>query len=368
MSVSMRGYNSLRLYFSLMFLYNVFPLLLEKYYFSSEFYIFSGAEVYYDVVTFFVMICFSFILAFAFNQPSRKLAHFSELTSQLLLVCFFVFSLQLFCLAVFGVKVRFLDGASRNELLALQHVFLVSGSSFIFLGAFAYATVFLNKRNFGILLLILVLLDVIYLGKKFTFYAIGVGLFRVDLFSVKDSNKPFIIAGLSAVFFVVLTFIVRAIYAGDDGNGSAIFDVGVYALSSEFLGVYSSIGWADLFSGQSQNMWDVDRTLSKNYFHATGHGLAIHPLAYFKFVFGDNDLLPIVYYFTLFILTVRVFSYFIGNFIYLIVSVNIMHLTRHGPDIFIKQILMQSIFLLIIFLFSELFKKRKIHSNFKVEH
>ncbi|WP_225509806.1 hypothetical protein [Vibrio vulnificus] len=357
----MKGNNSIRFYMALFLLYNIVPLCLEMFYFSKDFYIFSGVIDYEDVILFYLVTIMVFGCCFYTNRSSRKIINFSNIATQLFHMLFVIFLVQLSLLVLFGIKARFSEGVTRNELLALQHIFLISGSSFIFLGAFVYATLFLNKKHFKLLVFVFILLDVIYMGKKFTFYAVAIWLFRIDFFSERDTKKPFLIAGALAVCFLSFIFIVRMVFSGDNGGNDAVFDVGLYAISSEFLGVYSSIGWAEIYAGLSEKIWDVDRDLARYYQSAIGHGLAIHPLAYFKFVFDDDTVWAIAYYFILLLLIIRVFSNFIGCFIYLIVSVNIMHFTRHGPDIFIKQVFLQSFFLLLIFSISEWYRKVKVN-------
>ncbi|WP_436322952.1 hypothetical protein ACSEYT_01035 [Vibrio cidicii] len=357
----MKGNNSFRFYMALLFLYSIVPLCLEIFFFSRKFYIFSGVIDYENVILFYLVTVMVFGCCFYMNHSSRKIFSFNKISTQLFHVLFVVFLVQLSLLVFFGIKARFLDGVTRDDLLALQHIFLISGSSFIFVGAFVYASLFLSKKHFKLLVFLLILLDVVYMGKKFTFYAVAIWLFRIDFFSERDTRKPFLIAGLLGVFFLAFIFIVRMVFSGGDGGNDELFDVGLYALSSEFLGVYSSIGWAEIYAGLSNGIWDVDRDLAKYYQSAIGHGLAIHPLAYFKFVFNDNAVWAITYYFLLLLLIIRVFSNFIGCFIYLIISVNIMHFTRHGPDIFIKQVFLQSFFLLLIFSFSALNRKVKVN-------
>jgi len=160
------------------------------------------------------------------------------------------------------------------------------------------------------------------------------------------------------LLIVISIYSLRSI----DANSHTSIVLNLYSFTSEFIGVFSSIGWAMEFHQSIHQIFNIDKTLSLFYMPFVGHGLALHPLAYFYIIAKANILffLYIIFiYFSFVYILLKIFAKFIGNLSIFIILINVIQFFRNGPDIFLKSFITQSLFILSIIILPTILLKIK---------
>lgn len=292
----------------------------------------------YALVSMFVYLFFFYVLLTC-NPWILRQDYFTKLLQQLSKMCFFVALLQWLAMAFLGVVARFAWGMDRGALLEFQHQFLISGVSFIYIFAFVYLCRVSSGKLFLFVCFLFICIDFLYMGKKFVFYLMAVGLFRFDGRAIKKTIVPAMITLAFGVAFAALIYVFRAIA----GSGNVLVDL--YTLFSEFVGVLSTVGFSIQYGSRIESYWLVIQSLEPFYFDSVGHGLALHPTAYFVAVGGENWLAFMLLCMVLFSVLFYFFSMLLGDLVLLVLLANIIHFFRHGPDIFLFQFITQAIVL-----------------------
>ena len=89
---------------------------------------------------------------------------------------------------------------------------------------------------------------------------------------------------------------------------------------------------------------DFNSVLEPFYANSISHGLALHPAAYFVGNFGSFWILSAVIYTSVLSVLSFLFVRTLGFLYVVIFIVNSVHFFRHGPDVFAKNIIAQSLF------------------------
>lgn len=299
----------------------------------------------------FPFLLISFFIFIVFNKWMGRQDVPSRLLYQVSKICCVLAVLHWMMLIGFGILARFVLNMSRGELLTFQHSFLISGTSFVYILAFIHICRFSSGRLFWTICFCFLLIDFLYMGKKFVFYLIALFLFRFDCCAYKKTLKPVFFALTGGLAFAVAIYFVRATVSG----GVTVLDL--YALFAEFVGVVSTVGFAIQYGPNIDGVWSIVSKLQPYYLNQVGHGLALHPIAYFVVVGGEYWLLALVFYLLTLGALTWIISMLIGDLALLLVLVNIIHFFRHGPDIFIFQLLTQSIVVILV-CYIGLLKKR----------
>jgi hypothetical protein len=349
--------NSSLFCFTLLFCYFILPylcsfLLPERFYVLSRY----SEQAHLHVLSAFVISAIFFYFILKLNKWCRRVDNWPKLSQKLIYFLYLLFLVQIILIALFGTYYRILGVSDRDVLLAIQHSFLVSGTSYIFICGFLYMATFTSRKKLLMLGGLFIYIDILFMGKKFVFYLIGILLYRSDVRNKISNSKPFIYAGVAGASFLLFIFIVRSLNA--DSSVSIVLDV--YAFFAEFIGVYATTGWAIEYSQDINGWWAVVRELSTYYIDEVGHGLALHPVAYFLAVFGELWYVYMVLYFIVLALFFYFFSMLIGSAVVLVLLVNIMHFMRHGPEIFFQQFFLQALFLSIIIYFPKLIAEERL--------
>ena len=247
-------------------------------------------------------------------------------------------------LLVWGIVSRLALGAERTELLANEHQALFPGLGILLILALCHAVTTDRWNAWATLAVLLVGIDLVFLGKMFTYPVVASGLFRADLKARRPSVRPAVVLFALGLLFVVATALGRGIASADQGGFS------LYSVVSEFVGVFASVGWAQNFAAGTRGFGDANAQLEVAYMGAVGHGLAIHPVAYFIGVAGDRWIPLLLLYCMGVLLILHVSRRIIGRDGTLLVTiVNLHHLMRHGPDIFVKNLIVQFVAVAIVF-------------------
>lgn len=343
--------NQINFIVLLFFIYFIFPISGE-YILGSDFYIFSYSESqskYLAIFAFFISLIFLHFIYITSKKSINSNKTIHSLSKKILKLHFHLFLLFILVLSINGIYQRLIISADRNFLLSNLHEFLVSGVSFLFIGALVYITRFLTKKYIFILIAIFIMLDFLYLGKKFSFYAIALLLFYFDTNkNLMPTKNHLLYIGFFGIAVIITTSTLRAI-AADDQTDIYRQLFSFYSYTSEFIGVYASIGHAiDSSSILHGAYFNVDRLLADLYLDDIGHGLALHSIAYFIVLSKTYWWFFYILYFVFLVFLIRLFSMAIGNLIILLIIVNSVHFFRHGPDIFLYQIIQQSIYITLI--------------------
>ncbi|UOG92017.1 MAG: hypothetical protein L3K52_17785 [Candidatus Thiothrix sulfatifontis] len=349
--------NQTKFIILLFFLYFILPISGE-YVLGSNFYIFSYSESlskYFAMFAFCVSFFFLGLTYIISKKSINSSKSISSLSRKILRIHFYLFLLFIFVLLTNGIYQRLTVGSDRIFLLSNLHEFLVSGVSFLFIGALVYIARYISKKYFYIIVFLFVLLDFIYLGKKFSYYAIALLLFNSD--TSENSNKHLIYIGIFSIIIIIVISILRAVAADDQADVyHQLFSF--YSYTSEFLGVYASIGHAldnsHLLYG---TYFNLDYLLADFYKDEVGHGLALHPIAYFLILSKSYWWFLYIFYFSFLTLLIRLFSSTLGNLIILLLTINSVHFFRHGPDIFLYQVIQQSIYITLIIYFPKIINR-----------
>ncbi|WP_143870067.1 hypothetical protein [Catenovulum sediminis] len=353
--------NSALFCYVLLLCYFVVPYLCS-YILPDDFYVFSAfkKDGEYAVLISFMLCILFFYLILRRNKWVKRVDYIPQLSTNALQFIYLIFIVQLTVLALSGTYYRLISGINeRDILLEKQHVFLFSGTSYIFVCGFLYMAAFVNRKKLLLLSFLFVYIDILFMGKKFVFYLVGILLYRSDISQNIKSTKPFIYACIGGMAFLIAIYVVRALTFNSDAN--ILLDV--YAVFSEFIGVYATVGWAVEFNKVISSWWLVVQELSSYYRYQVGHGLALHPVAYFIAVFGDSWLVGMFVYLLVFSTIYYLTSMLVGSAAVLILLVNIMHFMRHGPEIFLQQFVMQAVFLSIILYFPKLYRTQYFKRN-----
>jgi len=335
----------------LFFLYFLLPIV-SALFLGENFYIFSRSEPEAKLLVlwaFFLSIILVYLVYMATSNELRNIKKISSFSKKIFKIHFYIFILLMVFLLLNGIYQRITVGADRNYLLSNLHSFLLPGVSVLFIGAIVYIARFFTKEKIFLLVLLFVSLDALYLGKKFSFIAIALLLYHFDFrsFHFKKSKNVIFYIGSFGFIVIISTFVMRQIAANDILEVS-LASLSIYSLTSEFTGVYATVGHAIDNASFIHEFRNIDSKLSYYYIDSIGHGLALHPISYF-IILNDSYwyLFYIAYFFFIFLL-IKFFSKMIGSILLLIIVVNSIHFFRHGPDIFIWQLLQQSVYITII--------------------
>jgi hypothetical protein len=334
------------------FPYFILPLFLQNIV-GQDFYIYSKyqSSVYFENIFF-----YSFLLIFLILLSSKMLYKPWILNRPSKAVNYIVIFLTFFYLFIVFYHGFALNraGLAREELLEIISSQLVPGFGYLLLGCF-FSILRINKVYLLAAFAALALsLDVAYQGKIFVTNALMLTMFFLDNRKVKLTI--FRAIGFAAIGFGFMAFIflLRSFHAGE-GNAA----VGVYTYFSEFMGVNASSGWAKEYeiAGGATGFFDFDPVLQKYYIGSVGHGLAISPVAYFIGNFGSYFYLAVILYFVGLFFMFYFSSYVLGRFCFFIFLYNLIHLLRHGPDIFFYKCFLQIVAAVVLVLFFNFFTK-----------
>lgn len=337
--------NSSALIYILISAYFFVPALLAHY-FPDGFYIFTGQP--WDQSNIVIIYGIFFIIFFYLAVPTQrtKVIIPTGFLEKIFIFIWFITIILLSLLLIYGIKLRMTVGPDRLILLEAVHIVAFHGFGLILILALYYISVAKNSLFFGITLALFILLDLVFMGKMFVFLCVSMALFRCDLYQKKSSYLPLLSAGTLSFLFILLIFFVRQFAA--DGN-TVSTGLTLYSAFSEFLGVFATVGWANANQGSIHLTYNVVPEFQLLYFDAVGHGLALHPLAYFISVFGEWWQLAIILYSTIVYSVMLFLNRIIGGAVIFVVILNYQHFVRHGPDIFLKNIVVECL-LLFIFL------------------
>lgn len=257
----------------------------------------------------------------------------------------------LFVVLLIGLKLRLVSGATRPELLELISGFFFPGYSYLLAASICYLVIRAKGIYLTLIGLFFLMLDFAYMGKIFTMLFLVTWMMWADYNrkSGKIFFKGMLLGGLVAVaIFVVREIVVKSAFTSG---------ITLYVFFSEFLGVFASIGWAQAYhlQGMPMQIFDFNSALEPFYASSISHGLALHPAAYFVGNFGGLWVIFALIYTA----ALSLFSYFsmrILGFLYVVIFiVNSVHFFRHGPDIFAKNVFVQSVFFMLVVFFAKIF-------------
>lgn len=347
--------NPVQTYFilALIIAYFVLPLFVYNF-LGKDFYIYSNLQKSANKLTIYslyILLPYIFFILkyFSFNQ---QINYIYKIEKDIFSIFYFIFLFQLCLLFFLGFYYRFLLNADRLTLLTLQHHILISGSSYFILCGLIYIQNFKTSHFKIIILLLLIILDYMYMGKKFLYYIIGFLLYELDLSNKKNKLRSFILILFLGFIGIIFIYFLRA---KTSGVTNIVFNI--YSIASEFSGVHASIGYAIEFGQNINGFINLDRVLGEYYENIVGHGLALHPLAYFIIVFNQYWYIGFILYLVIFTLISSFFYRNIKDIYIFCLTINIIHFFRHGPDIFIKQLFFQSFFVYIVLQFKIIYKK-----------
>lgn len=335
-------------------LYLLFPYLLE-YYIGAEFYIYSS----YQDITFKYSLIFFSILFLTINLIIIDLRRFNIVKCALpskrsakIIIWINIAYLGVICAR--GLPLR-LGGASRDILLELISSQLLPGFGFLFLLCIV-AVIYLKDRKYLLLFIaVCFVVDIIHQGKIFTSYAVLSLMFYLDNIRTKISLKRIVLIVSLGFSFLLMIFFMRAISA--DQNPL----LGAYSFFSEFMGVNATNGWAYEYhlTGGNRDLSDFDATLREYYVKDVGHGLALSPVAYFIGNYGDLFFIHVILYFIVVFMIFHISVKFIGKYALVILLYNVIHLLRHGPNLFLSKCMFQLIFIIGLIAILNFWKERK---------
>lgn len=338
----------------LLFCYFILPIITFDM-LGDDFYIFSS---YQRKATPLVLTMFFILTPFLFTPLVFKGNYCSEyIPNKIFLrvfkVCFYLSLLLIISMFFNGLYLRWFTGADREILLEGMHKFLFSGVSFIFLAGFYFASKYTTRNAFIVFCVLLILIDVVYMGKKFSFYLIAMVLFRFDS-SVKRTVKPLMCVLIFGLLMVIITYLLRALFI----NADAV-QLNIYSVISEFSGVFASTGFSLQYGSSISEFFNINQYLEYHYISQVGHGLALHPFSYFYIISPMCWQWIFLFFLISVFLIFSIASYIILDMVVFVLMFNIIHFFRHGPDIFLQQSLTQLFFLILIVVFCDFFSLKK---------
>ena len=256
----------------------------------------------------------------------------------------FIHIAYLFVVMLLGLRVRLLVGGTRPEMLEMISGFFVPGYSYLLVASVCYLVLRASWRYMVGIGLFFLVMDFVYMGKIFTLLFLVTWMMWADY--NRKSGKIFFKGMVLGGSVAVSIFIVREIVA----ESAFTSGLNLYVFFSEFIGVFASIGWAEAYHAQGlpSAILDFNSVLEPFYANSISHGLALHPAAYFIGNFGNFWIIAAVIYTAV----LSVFSFLfvrILGFLYVVIFiVNSVHFFRHGPDVFAKNIIAQSLFFIIV--------------------
>ena len=203
-----------------------------------------------------------------------------------------------------------------------------------------------NKRYVILFCIICLLVDIVHEGKIFTSYAILCLMFYFDEKGVQISIKRVVTIGMFGLIFLLSIFIMRAYAVGDNNI------IGIYSAFSEFMGVNATAGWAIEYASLNlpNDYIDFDAALREYYLKYVGHGLALSPVAYFIGNFHSFYYIAVTSYCIIILFVYLLGSKLIGKYSLLIFMYNIIHLLRHGPNLFLTKSITQIFIISLVFI------------------
>ncbi|MDO8035557.1 hypothetical protein O3297_19245 [Janthinobacterium sp. SUN128] len=342
--------NTSKFFYLLCFLYLILPSLVSLF-LPDNFYVFyknSHDGMMESIFFFFLFVGLFTIIRFVnIDAGMTKSINMVGLFK----ILHIIHVVYLFIVLLIGLKFRLASGATRPELLELISSFFFPGYSYLLVASVCFLVI----RAKGIYMLLIglffLLLDFAYMGKIFTLLFLVTWMMWADYHN--KSGKIFFRGLLLGGSVAVAIFVIREIVV----KGTFTSGLNLYVFFSEFIGVFASIGWAEGYHAQGLPMQilDFNAVLEPFYASSISHGLALHPAAYFVGNFGDFWILAaIIYTFLL-----ALFSFFtirsLGFLYVIIFIVNSVHFFRHGPDVFAKNVIVQSIFFVLLILLAKVF-------------
>ena len=339
-------------------LYFVIPLGFQ-YFTESNFYTYSSAQLniaHVSIISFILISIFiETVFSGSLNTQGVRIAKFFAKEKK------FIFLNYILMIPIIysGLQLR-LAGAGRVELVEAIHSVAIPGYGLIlFLSALSIA---LNSNVKYLIFFIVfsVTIDLIYMGKIYSFLSLAVFFFYLDNRKIDFSFLRLMqIFGLGILFLAVV-FTVRS-----DATDGFMNILAVYSFVSEFVGVNSTIGWAweyNTFGLPSQYL-DFGKILENHYISNVGHGLALAFPAYFVGNFGDYWLMSQLSFLLVTLLIVFHLKKIFGNIAVFLIIFNGQHLLRHGPDIFLEKLMLYSLGILFVILFFRLIKTATASNN-----
>lgn len=342
--------NTSKFFYLLCLLYLVLPSLLSMF-LPDDFYVFYKNS--YDGTMESIFFFFLFVGLFATIRFVKVESGITKNVNMMALfkVLHVVHVVYLFAVLLVGLKFRLGNGATRPELLELISGFFFPGYSYLLVASVCFLVI----RGRGLYLVLIglffLLLDFAYMGKIFTLLFLVTWMMWADYHG--KSGKIFFRGLMLGGCVAVSIFVVREIVV----NGTFTSGINLYLFFSEFIGVFATIGWAEGYHAQGMptQIMDFNTVLEPFYSTSISHGLALHPAAYFVGNFGDFWPVAAIIY----ILALALFSFIAIRslgFLYIIIFiVNSVHFFRHGPDVFAKNIFVQSIFFGLLVLLAKIF-------------
>lgn len=247
-----------------------------------------------------------------------------------------IYFIYLLFLVLLGFYLRNL-GFQRGELLSILSSTFLQGMGLI-MSLFYLSLVKKNNKQILIIGVLFVIIDMLFMGKQYFIALITLLVFLADYHAIKVTLLQIASLALAAVLFIFLINFSR----GD------FLQIDLYSTLMEFRAVLSSIQ----FAKQNVNFFQLAEfrsIIEDECFSIYGYNLAFHPVLYFRSLYGGfflNALLYAITLFVLFKLSVR----YLGAYGVLIITLNFIHFLRHGIDIFLIKILVQSLMVFVFIL------------------
>jgi hypothetical protein len=337
---------SLAVVIAFLFLYFILPVGIE-YIVGDDFFIYSSSQNIANIANTIVGFIL-FMLLLRIFRKSKISPHVNSLPPDKYTISFFFYlNLCYFLIIFFRGLLAISQGMGRMDLLLVINSLLLPGYGYLLLLA-SVAVIHLKKSKLLLLFVLLsFLIDFVYNGKIFSANAVMVLVFYLDNARVKFSFTRILLIGLSGFGFIVMIFLLRAISSGVEDNV-----IGLYSFFSEFMGVNASVGWSYeyLHDGLPMDLFDFGATLQNYYENSVGFGLALNPAAYFVGNFGSYYFAVAIFYAYIVYLIYCISSSLLGRYALFVLMYDLIHLLRHGPDVFILKFFTHSLFLVIVLL------------------
>ncbi len=326
-------------------LYLIIPYFLQNLV-GDDFYIYSSFQNQTLIPTIFFFLCLiTSITILTYDLKWHSKIEIGKLSIRSYRQIFFLTVFYLLIIIIRDLPLK-LSGASRNEMLGAISSQLLPGFGFLLLLCMI-AIIQLHQKKFLIIFCIVCfMVDLVHEGKIFVSYALLCLMFYLDDNRIKLSFKRIIILGCVGLSFLLLIFFMRAFAVGENPLLS------VYAFFSEFMGVNATSGWAVEYNhaGLPSDLTDFDMTLRSYYLGSVGHGLALSPVAYFLGNFGSLFYVVTFIYCIIITCVGLIGNRTIGKYSLLVILYNLIHLLRHGPNLFLSKCIFQILFLTLFFM------------------
>jgi hypothetical protein len=293
---------------------------------------FSDYNLKRDIFIYTFLVSFSLLPLLKKNIIKPRFNGLGKLAQN---IGFRIYYLYLIFLVILGLFLRKL-GFDRLELLSILSSTFLQGMGLI-MSLFYLSIIKKTKTQILIISFLFVMIDIFFMGKQYFIALITLLFFLADYHKIKVTITQIILIFLGGVLFIFLINFSRGDFSQID----------FYSTLMEFRAVLSSIQ----FSKQNISFLELNQfrtIIEEECFSIYGYNLAFHPLLYFRSLYGGFFLNIFLYILFLFILFKFIIRY-LGAFGVLIITLNFIHFLRHGIDIFLIKILVQS-FMIFVFI------------------